>query len=627
METLPQFTVGSTRKETYQNLNTYVSTIQDYYNKMQKEIASKFGLKGLAGSSNLTKLGAALSGKNIKQLTSTDYPEMQRLANEYIQNQWTSKYGDTPMGNASYEELTSNLLKKAGYDITNPENLRVAKNKEVADYNNSPEGMAQEKSRLEKAVAAGVYVNPDVLKKYGLTNKAGTVQGTSVGLDKNQAASNMALDQREAGMQQQNNQTTTQPTQYSGGASMVDPMSPEYKSLSQGSYTGNTLKGLDAASIRILNGRPEGDDVKNVEYAKSKGYVYVPNPAMGYVTNNQAGGQTSGGSTGMTNTGGGSTYQTNAALEKVVADLPMLAEDMNDANFKSAFYSMDPTLQMALIQVYKSHQTAVEQGKVVNPNIELEPAMVEQFRKQAISELDPYYQEQIGNYEQDLKRSLSRMQQDYLTSVGRTEEAFKLQIKQQADDEAQAGMAFSSGRVDRLNRAITGQQENLDDATKQLARQQQDQAIEAERQLGSRRLGEMGLQTGVNQYTVGEQGFTGAGTRNLFTPQGNLMGDVNKSREVDLNARQNELITNEKQQRILDFSALGGGNSLAAARSLYQLTPTQSSDSPSSYTINPNTTSSTRTLSTPTTPTSTTPSPSDTRYWSQATTDVAPLKY
>lgn len=313
--------------------------------------------------------------------------------------------------------------------------------------------------------------------------------------------------------------------------------------------------------------------------------------------------QSAGGATGTSGTygatsgsAGGTTNFSSFSpeVQAMIQNNPILGEILSDPQMSSYFSSLDSNLQTLVLQSGDYLQKAIDEGKVVNPNIDLEPSMVEQFLNQATEELDPYYKEQIGYIQKDLKRSIDRMQTDYLTSVGRTEEAYKLQLKQQAEDEAQSGMTFSSGRKERLDRTIQQQQNDLDDASLNMARNIEDQAISAERNIGSKNLAATGIDYGVNKYTASQTGFSGAGQR-IFTPQGNLLGELPKQRTVDISNRQNELVTNEKQQRILDFSALGGGNALAATRYSSQLTPVMSSSAKTS---------------------TSTPSSSDSRYWS-----------
>lgn len=237
---------------------------------------------------------------------------------------------------------------------------------------------------------------------------------------------------------------------------------------------------------------------------------------------------------------------------------PFLAAQLEDPALRAQFDSLDPSLKMQYLMNLRALKESIEAGQVVNPNLEITPEQTAAFEEQAKAKVAGYYDELIGNETGDLKTKLSRMKEDFTTGVGRAEEMFKENLSNQAESAAQSGLAFGSSRGEKVSKTIKAQQEGLSDASLEMARSQQDLATAAERKIGSSAFGNLGLDTSVQNYNVGEGGFSQAGTRSLFTPQGNIVGEIPKQREVDVINERNNLIMAEKQKRILDNSQLNG---------------------------------------------------------------------
>ena len=233
---------------------------------------------------------------------------------------------------------------------------------------------------------------------------------------------------------------------------------------------------------------------------------------------------------------------------------PFFAEQMDNPEDREAFNTWPQEFQNLYLQTLGALQKSIEAGQVINPDIEIEPARLQEFLDKATSELDPYFKEQVGFVQKDLEVSIQRLQDDYTKSVKRSEDPFKQRLSEQAESEAQSGTAFSSERGNRERRIVTDQQERLDDAFTNTVRAGQDLAQRAERSIGSGML--PGAPLGVQQFQAGLGGFSGGGQRTLYSPQGNLMGDITKQREVAIKTRQSELEGNERRNRILDLSKL-----------------------------------------------------------------------
>jgi len=237
---------------------------------------------------------------------------------------------------------------------------------------------------------------------------------------------------------------------------------------------------------------------------------------------------------------------------------PFLSAQLEDPTLKAQFDSLDPSLKMQYLMNLKALKESIEAGKIVNPNLDITETETKAFEDQARSKIAGYYDELIGYETGDLRKSLERMKEDFTTGVGRAEELFKEKLSNQAEAEAQAGLTFGSERGKRVSKTIKAQQEGLDDASLEMARSSQDLATATERKIGSSAFNSLGLDTSSPNYKVGERGFTSNGTRSLFTPSGNLVGELPKQREVDVINERNNLILAEKQKRILDASNLSG---------------------------------------------------------------------
>lgn len=248
----------------------------------------------------------------------------------------------------------------------------------------------------------------------------------------------------------------------------------------------------------------------------------------------------------------------NDLYNKMIAVDPFITEQLKDPALKLQFDGLSPDLKMQYIMNLKALGESIKAGKIVNPNLEITPEQATIFETQAKDKVKGYYDELIGNETGDLKTKLSRMKEDFTTGVGRAEDLFKENLSNQAESAAQSGLTFGSQRGEKVSKTIKAQQEGLDDASLEMARTGQDLATNAERRIGSSAFGNLGLDTSAQNYNVGEGGFASNGTRSLFTPQGNLVGEIPKQREVDVINEKNNLILAEKQKRILDASNLNG---------------------------------------------------------------------
>src|SRR3990167_311965 len=189
--------------------------------------------------------------------------------------------------------------------------------------------------------------------------------------------------------------------------------------------------------------------------------------------------------------------------------------------------------------------------------------MTAKFLETATAQLDPYYTELIRQHSQDINTSISRLQDDYNKQIERQRPQFQQNLENQDIAEAGAGMAFSSGRNQREQGTITGQQQTLDDLLSTYQRNAEDLGTQQERQIGSRAFAELGVPT-LQSYSATrgipqpKGALNVAGSRNLFNPQGGLFGEIPGQRKTAIDTE----VANQEEQlrksRLLDYSTKWG---------------------------------------------------------------------
>jgi len=221
-----------------------------------------------------------------------------------------------------------------------------------------------------------------------------------------------------------------------------------------------------------------------------------------------------------------------------------------------------PELQSALDILTLQVTSSLENGQVVNPDLTITPELTAKFLEQATAKLDPYYKEIIQRNKEDLTTSFRQLQEDYNTAITREQPAFQNQLESADINEANAGMAFSSGRVKREGDLITNENQKLQDLFQTNQRSAEQTATNAERKLGSREFSSLGIPS-LQQYatqsrTIAPSGkIASTGSRNLYSPIGNLTGDINFERRTALDVETSNLQNQEIKRRILDAGGLG----------------------------------------------------------------------
>jgi LysM repeat protein len=225
-------------------------------------------------------------------------------------------------------------------------------------------------------------------------------------------------------------------------------------------------------------------------------------------------------------------------------------------NLPPNFKSWPPEMQAYFLETGRYQGMMLENGKVVNPNIELSPSVIKKFVDQATTEIDPAYKEKFSLLDNEFTTSIDRMMTDYNKEMGRVDTSFKKTLGEQAQSEAESGTAFSSGRQDRETQAVDKQNQIMGDFTTSVQRTAQDNALKYEEAAGSDRLRSLNI-PGLTSYNASNQGVSQGASRSLYAPLGNIaLGSINKTREVDLAQRSKELEGDYRKSRILDYSSL-----------------------------------------------------------------------
>ena len=236
---------------------------------------------------------------------------------------------------------------------------------------------------------------------------------------------------------------------------------------------------------------------------------------------------------------------------------PFVSNLLKDPTKKSQFDALPDTMKNLFLQTASSLSKAVEAGKVVNPTITITPEQLKQFYDQATTEIDPYYKEQFDTLRGGLDLSLARMTEDFTKMVAREADPFKQALDTQAENEAQAGTAFSSERVRRENTAVTNENNALSDAFTTTQRNAQDLLRSYEGQVGTDKARSVALPS-VSTYTATNKGLV-PGTYRAIDPAllgGISYGSVGAAKETAARSRANQLESSYRQNRVLDYSTL-----------------------------------------------------------------------
>lgn len=293
--------------------------------------------------------------------------------------------------------------------------------------------------------------------------------------------------------------------------------------------TGSSTSGAPAVDART----------QAINYLKSIGYSNPDEGEIaGVIGRFQSSNGASGSSSSGTIAGGNTSTSTNPG-----------------AGTTTSYDTGNPELNALLGQMQTYLQTIIASGKQINPNIELEPKLIQQFLDQATSEIDPYYASQIKNIKDQLQPNLDLIQRQYENEKMNSEATFKKSIADSRESAAGAGTVFSGQR-------ILGEKNYLDQTNRGLdlnAAQYQNQVNNTLRntagQVGSRNLSNLNTPSFATAAGTleGNGSFYNTGrTYNALVPSG-ITGSLEQDKLTAIRSRQNQLETAARQDRALSF--------------------------------------------------------------------------
>lgn len=216
-----------------------------------------------------------------------------------------------------------------------------------------------------------------------------------------------------------------------------------------------------------------------------------------------------GSTTGNTTSTGITLQQFNSAMQD-----PVFTSWYANADNKAQFDALSFDQKSFLLLHTSSLSNTIQNGQVVNPNIQVTPAQLAMFYDQAKSELEPYYTDTYRTLANDVSQSLTRLKEDFDKSLSRAVDPFKSALEKQAEDEAQSGTAFSSGRNKRENTMVTEQNNAISDVFQSAERSAQDLLRGYESKVGTSKASSLATPN-LSLYNATNRGMTQSGSRTL----------------------------------------------------------------------------------------------------------------
>ena len=127
----------------------------------------------------------------------------------------------------------------------------------------------------------------------------------------------------------------------------------------------------------------------------------------------------------------------------------------------------------------------IESGNTINPSVELNPEVVQEFINQAEAEVGPYFSSQIALVKDDLSATLSGLQRQFEQEKAQSEAQFRQQLEGSRESFAGAGLAQSGVRGRAELEAQQAQQRSLDFGATQASEAAGQAVRRAEAQVGT----------------------------------------------------------------------------------------------------------------------------------------------
>ena len=213
-----------------------------------------------------------------------------------------------------------------------------------------------------------------------------------------------------------------------------------------------------------------------------------------------------------------------------------------------------PQLDALLDRMGKLLEDQIASGNKINPNIELEPSVIQQFISQAETEIEPYYSSQIKLLKEDLSSNLEYLGKQYQIGKESQEDKFKETIAGAREGRSGVGTIFSGARGKEEQGLASSQSRNLELSALATENSARGAYKSAEEKIGSRNLS--GITTpSISSYSASNEGLGGfSPSRTLsFMGSGGVVGSLEREKLTAVQTRRNELEEAERKRRSLNF--------------------------------------------------------------------------
>jgi hypothetical protein len=236
--------------------------------------------------------------------------------------------------------------------------------------------------------------------------------------------------------------------------------------------------------------------------------------------------------------------QNVSATGKVSLPQSSQGEPLEPLDNTEDLVSQLPTeLQSLYTQMSDYVQTLIDQGKQVNPNIEITPEMLSQFEQQAMTEYADYFSGEELGVLTDLRRTLDRNIQLTQQSEEDALRGFQSDYRGIGETAANQGITFSGER-------LRSEQELSDEANRQIQRNRQalqfggeGLSLTAERNIGSSALSGFAFPTLSATPTTTAQGTVTStgGATSIGSVRGDILGTLPSQEETAVSQRASQL--------------------------------------------------------------------------------------
>ena len=202
----------------------------------------------------------------------------------------------------------------------------------------------------------------------------------------------------------------------------------------------------------------------------------------------------------------------------------------NDPAFKSASQSE----QLFMRMMWDTMGMYAEQNKQVGAGKEFTKEDLDKFMEEAKTnpDIQKYYGDQLAMAQRDIENLVGFMKGEYTTAETERQRKFELQKKTLAEQEAEAGRAFSGFREQAKERLGQEQEGIISSSRRQLQRNLYTYGSEFERKIGSAALPSLKIVEGID-----------------YTPYGGVGGEFERAKLLDIESRYRSLVERAMYER------------------------------------------------------------------------------